>query len=125
MILGMEARQLGKAIAAGRVLIGAALIAAPERITLPWIGRDARRPGARVLARALGARDLVLGGGALASSDDGLAVWLAAAAVADAVDFAATVAGGDAIPLTGRMSVGSLALGGAVLGVVAVAHARR
>jgi hypothetical protein len=125
MILGMEAHQLGKAVAAGRVLIGAALISAPERLTLPWIGRDARRPGAQVLARALGARDVVLGSGALASSEDRLAFWLAAGAVADAVDFAATVAAGDAIPLAGRVSVGGLALGGAVLGVVAVAGGRR
>ncbi len=88
---------------------------------MPWIGREGTHAGAKVLGRALGARDLVLGAGAIASSDEHLPAWLIAATVADSTDFLATVTGGRTLPLSGRMLVSALALGGAVLGVASLA----
>src|ERR671914_293050 len=78
-----------------------------------WIGKQARLPGAEVLARAVGARDLALGLGglqAVARNDGSARPWLAAAAVCDAVDFGATKAAGNRIPR--EASNGVLAIAG-------------
>ena len=85
---------LARGLAAGRVTVGAALCAAPE-LAAPWVGADARRPGTRVIIRAMGARDAAIGFGALASARDPaqLQRWLIAGSASDAVDFAATLAG--------------------------------
>ena len=120
----MDARSLGRAVAVGRIGFGLGLILAPERLTGPWLGRDARRAGTHVVARGLGARDVGLGAGALAAGKDALPGWLAAAVVADVADLAATLAAGDSIPLSGRVLVGALASGGAGLGIAALAGLR-
>jgi hypothetical protein len=120
----MDARSLGRAVAVGRIGFGLGLILAPERVTGPWLGRDARRAGTRVAARGLGARDVGLGAGALAAGEDALAVWLAAAVAGDLADLTATLAAGDSLPLSGRLLVGALAAGGAGLGAVALAGLR-
>ena len=77
---------------AGRVGIGAALCASPQLAAL-WVGADGRRSGARVLTRALGARDAALGLGTFAAAGDpgGLRLWLLASSLSDAVDLAATL----------------------------------
>ena len=81
--------------AAGRVLIGATLFVAPDRAAAPWVGDDARTEGARVIVRALGARDAALGAGTLAAAGDAaqLRRWLLASSASDAADFVATLAG--------------------------------
>ena len=121
----MTAPMIARFVAAGRIGFGVALIVAPERVTSPWLGSDAGRPGARVVTRGLGARDLALGVGALAAADSELQPWVAGAIVADTVDLVATVAAGRSLPLTGRALVGAVAAGGAVLGTVALAGLRR
>jgi hypothetical protein len=71
---------------------------------------------------------VALGAGALASGgsgDEALQAWVAGAVVADAADLAATLAAGDSLPLFGRAFVGSIAAGGAALGVVALLGLRR
>jgi hypothetical protein len=125
MISRMSPRLLARSTAAARVLFGVVLLARPELLTAPWIGRDATRPGPKVLAQAVGARDLALGAGALACDDAALALWLAAAVLADGADRVATVAAGDSLPLTGRVLVSATALGGVVLGTTALAGLRR
>src|SRR5919206_1662762 len=88
-------RMLGGLISVGRLLFGVAFIAQPHLMERAWIGKQARLPGARLLTRAVGARDLTLGLGGLqaAARNDGSAQpWMAAAAVCDAVDFGATLA---------------------------------
>src|ERR671915_186208 len=77
-------RILAGLISFGRFLFGVAFIAKPELMERAWIGKQARLPGAQLLARAVGARDLALGLGGLQAlrRDDGSArPWLAAAAV--------------------------------------------
>jgi hypothetical protein len=73
----MNAALSARLVAAGRIGFGVALILTPRRVTSPWLGRDAGRAGTRVLSRGLGARDLALGLGALAVSEDQLRPWIA------------------------------------------------
>lgn len=120
----MNAVLTARLIAAGRVGFGVALILAPQRVTAPWLGRDARRAGTQVISRGLGARDLVLGAGALVTPEAQLRPWVAAALVADTTDLMAAVAAGDSLPLTGRMLVGAVASAGAALGAAALAGLR-
>jgi hypothetical protein len=90
-----QAHTAARALAAGRVLIGATLLAAPDLAAAPWVGDDARTTGARVVVRALGARDAALGAGTLAAAGDRsqLRRWLLASAACDAADFLATLRG--------------------------------
>jgi hypothetical protein len=101
-------RALAGLISLGRLLFGIALIAEPKLLERAWIGKQARVPGAQVLARAVGARDLAvgLGGVQAVARDDGSArPWLGAAAICDAVDFGATLAAGRRIPREPRNGV--------------------
>ena len=71
------------AVAAGRAAIGVTALAWPAAPSRPWVGAAADDLGVRVFARALGARDLALGLGALAAlqGQDGSApAWVAAGA---------------------------------------------
>jgi len=90
----MELRQAIRQTGAGRIGMGAALLAKPD-IAYGWIGGEADGRGAQVLIRALGIRDLVIGAGVAAKAGDskGLRPWLLAGIAADAVDLAATLSG--------------------------------
>ena len=103
----MEPRDLALLNARGRMAIGAALLVAPRLIGPMWIGDDGDRPAVKLLARALGVRDLVVGLGTAVALDRGAPVrgWLEGAAVADTVDFVATLAARDSIPQNGRRGV--------------------
>jgi hypothetical protein len=100
----------------GRAAIGAALIAAPALVTQGWLGDDARTDAARVLGRALGARDAALGLGLVQALSSGGSArpWLQAAALADAVDASATLLAWKRLPPAGRAGVLALAAGSAV-----------
>jgi hypothetical protein len=92
--MGGQAQIAARAIAAGRVVIGAAPCVAPD-LTAHWAGADARTPGAQLITRALGARDAALGVGTLAAAGDPVQLrrWLLVSSACDAADFAATLAG--------------------------------
>ena len=105
-------RALAGLISFGRLLFGVAFIADPKLMDRAWIGKQARVPGAQVLARAVGARDLALGLGgvqAVAQNDGSARPWLGAAAICDAVDFGATLAAGRRIPRQPRNGVLAIA----------------
>jgi hypothetical protein len=105
-------RLLATVLSFGRFLFGVAFIAEPKLMDRAWIGKQARLPGAQLLARAVGARDLALGAGglqALTRDDGSAAPWLAAASVCDAVDFGATLAAGRRIPSDARNGVLAIA----------------
>ena len=112
----MDAKQTAKINGVGRAVIGAALTVAPALAARGWIGEDSDRPGGRVLGRALGVRDLVLGAGLLQAIDAGAPTrgWIAAAAAADAVDAAATLLNWSDLPRAGRIGILVLATGSAV-----------
>ena len=113
----MRPSTLAIAFGAGRVLVGAALLATPGPITRAWVG-DAGAP-AQLLGRCLGARDAVIGGGLVAAvaRDRDPRPWLVGGVLADTVDGAATIASGRLIPGTGRAGTVALASGSALFGV--------
>jgi hypothetical protein len=115
-------RAIAALIAAGRALLGLALLAAPRRAAQGWLGAEAQRPAVVELLRGIGARDLVLGAGVLATLRDGAdpVPWMAAAALADAADAAAALAVGDGIPPGGRWATVAIAGGAALAGAVIV-----
>jgi hypothetical protein len=105
-------RILAVVISLARVLFGVAFIARPTLMDRAWIGKQARVPGAQLLGRAVGARDLVLGLGGLQAvprQDGSARPWLAAAGICDAVDFGATWAAGRTIPRQARNGVLAIA----------------
>src|SRR5829696_5386331 len=117
-------RALAALISLGRFLFGAAFIARPKLLEEGWIGRQARLPGAQVLGRAVGARDLTLGLGglqALARDDGSARPWLAAAAVCDSVDLGATYAAGRRTPRGSRNGVLAIASLSSLLSAAAAA----
>lgn len=120
-------RILTAVISLGRILFGTVFIAQPKIMDQGWIGRQARLPGAQVLARGVGARDLALGlGGVQAAvrSDGSARAWMAAAALCDAVDFGATWSAGRRIPRKQRASVLVIASGAAALSAIAAIGSR-
>ncbi len=117
-------RMLAGLISFGRFVFGVAFIAQPGLMERGWIGKQARLPGAQVLARAVGARDLALGLGglqAVARGDGSARPWLSAAATCDAVDFGATWTAGRGIPRQARTVVLAIAGVFALLSAVAAA----
>jgi hypothetical protein len=105
-----------------RVALGLSLIAAPRLAMAGWLGRDAGRGSAHVLARALGARDMAIGAGVLASLGGGgsLRPWLLGGLVADATDLAATLVQQDDLPRTAVPLIASAAGAGIALGAYAL-----
>lgn len=121
----MSPSTLARALGLARLGFGAALIALPERLAEPWIGRDAESRGTQVAVRGLGARDLVLGAGVAVSDGRDRQRWLAAGIVGDVADLSATLAAGKSVPLRGRILVGLLAEAGIAMGGAALAGLRR
>ena len=113
----MSPRDIAIAQARGRIALGAGALLAPGLVGRTWIGRDAGRDAVKVLARAVGARDVALGLGIVIAIDRGAPVrgWLEGAALADAADFLATLLAGGALPRAARGGV--LALAGASAGL--------
>lgn len=89
----MDYRQLARTLAAGRIVVGTALVLLPGTVAGAWIGPVSRDKGAKVIVRAAGVRDLTIGAGtmqALANGDPARS-WVLAGAVSDLVDGVATV----------------------------------
>lgn len=88
----MDPRLLIRLLACARIGLGIALFAAPRTAARMWLRREVS-PAAGVLARGLGARDLVLGIGMLVTVDDGgdIDPWMDAGIAADAADASAAL----------------------------------
>lgn len=86
-----DPRTLALGLAGIRLGIGGVLTVAPQFGARLWIGPDTGGPGTRVLARALGARDVVLGYRTLRAVQQGepVAGWLQIGAMADTADVVA------------------------------------
>jgi hypothetical protein len=119
-------RLLAGGLAVNRILFGANYLARPESARQSWIGRAARKPGARVMIRSQGARDVALGLGALwalaGGRDADAHAWMAAHAIADGADLAATWVARDRLPKR-RVRL-AMAIAGGSTAVAAVAAAR-
>jgi hypothetical protein len=118
----MDLLSLARVHAAGRVAMGAALMLAPARIGGAWVGRLGRRPQAQVVTTALGARDVGIGAGALLAlaQGSGARPWIAAGALADAADVAATLRGRGSLPPLAVAGVSVLAAGSVAFGLRAL-----
>lgn len=117
----MSPRTLAQVIAAGRVVIGAALLVAPTPITRRWVGEDeGGRVGARVLAMGLGGRDVVVGAGvltALSAGGDSAKPWLIGSIVADVCDMAAILRASRELDTSAVAGTAIVAGGAAAAGV--------
>jgi hypothetical protein len=115
-------RRGATAVAAGRVALGVTALAWPAVPARPWVGAAADGVAARVFGRALGARDLALGLGALAALQGPAAgagsarAWVAAGALSDALDVAASLASWRELPRVTRWLVVASAGGAALAG---------
>lgn len=117
-------RLAGRALALGRIAVGAVFVAAPGPTTRAWLGAEHEDdPGREIAVRGLGARDVVLGVGALVALRSGgdartAARWVEAGVVADLADTAATLVaegGGDRQrALSAAVAIGAAATGLAV-----------
>jgi hypothetical protein len=107
-----------------RVAYGLGLVAAPEKLALRWLGPSASTPATQVPLRALGVREAILHGGAIAAVLAGRPVrpWLAASIAGDLSDIAATVAGRAGLPDEAPVATADVA-GASVAISVAVAVA--
>ena len=115
-------RRGATAVAVGRVALGVTALAWPSIPARPWVGAAADDVAARVFGRALGARDLALGLGALAAlqgpaAETGSArAWVAAGALSDALDVVASVSSWRELPRVTRWLVAASAGGAALAG---------
>jgi hypothetical protein len=102
-----------------RVAYGAALIAAPERLALRWLGPAAGAPPTQVPLRGLGAREIVVHGAAIAAALHGkpLRPFLAASVAGDLADIVATAAGRRGLPAGAAPATLAVAGGSALLTV--------
>jgi hypothetical protein len=94
-------RSLVRLPALNRMLFGVGYLIAPGRMGGAWVGRQASKPQIHVLTRALGARDLVLGLGALvalSAGEEEARRWFTAHALADGTDLVATVIAREKLP---------------------------
>jgi len=113
------------AVAAGRVALGVTALAWPSVPARPWVGAAADDLAARVFGRALGGRDVALGLGALAAlqhpaaEPGSAAAWVAAGALSDALDVAASLASWRDLPRFTRWLVAGSAGGAALTGAAA------
>lgn len=108
----MSARDLARVLAAARVAIGTALLVAPRLSLGVWLGRDAAAGAVSAPGRALGIREVVLGGLALHVVDRPRvgARMLRALAMCDAVDVLATLAARRSLPSASVAAISAMAL---------------
>jgi hypothetical protein len=113
-------------VAGSRIAFGAALLAAPERLTRALAGRNGKHAGNQLLARAAGGRDAVLGTAAAIALARGRdpRTWTAAQLGIDLTDLAAAAAMREGLPRATRKIWLSMAGGGtAVLAAALAAQA--
>ena len=89
------------------------MLVTPGLFARLWIGASGRSPGVRVLTRAVGIRDVVLGLGLLRSTELGHDdhSWLVLGAASDAVDALATLAAFRHLPRVRRWIIVASAAG--------------
>ncbi len=99
--MNLDERSVAKAIAAGRMALGASYSLAPGLALRLWPAKGSHTdPAARFLARSTGVRDLAIGVGTLFAlqKDAPVRGWLEAGALADAGDAVAVVLGARHLP---------------------------
>jgi hypothetical protein len=122
----MDLRGVVRAVSVGRLAIGAGMVLAPRVLGAAWVGEGAHAPGAAVMTRAFAAREAFLGGATYALIDTPAApAVVAAGALCDGVDLAATLLERDALPTPAVVAVGTAAAGALVGGLAYAAALAR
>jgi len=120
--------KLATGLAVKRILFGIGYLIAPAQTGRGWIGPMADREQTAVFTRALGARDLALGAGALWALRSGRGQarqWFMAHAVADSTDLVATLRARDALPRSGFRLAAVMAAGSTAIAAAAAISLRR
>jgi hypothetical protein len=106
----VNAVNVARALAVGRIAVGAGLLVAPK-LAAGWVGPDAERDSGQVLTRALGVRDFAMGLIALhtAAHPQVGPRWQRTLAGCDAVDLTATLLARRSLPAQGVASVVAIA----------------
>lgn len=97
----MSAAGVAKAVSAGRLVFGVAMMAAPAKIMAGWVGeREAQRPAMDMLTRSFGAREILLGflGVHVAGTPGVGKRTIAAMSLLDLTDLTVTIARRDNLP---------------------------
>ncbi len=115
----MDRRTAATLLAAGRVVIGTALFAAPRQVADGWLGEAGAAPATHFALRGLGARDAAIGLGALLANSTGRNDdhWIEAGIVADLGDAAGVLMARDGLPFRAWASTALIAGGAAALGL--------
>ncbi len=115
----MSPRAAARALAAGRIGFGAALLLTPKLLARRWLGELAERPAVLALVRSIGVRDLVMGAIALHTLDHPEVGprWQATCAVVDTTDLLVTVAARADLPRAGMVNTALVAGGAAAAGL--------
>lgn len=114
----MDDRELARAYASGRVVIGLLALLFPGWMVSALVGGERDRV-AKTLGRMLGVRDAVIGAGALVALQEEkvpLRPWMTYGAVADGVDAVAILLAFRSLPKWRRFLMLALAVGGAATG---------
>lgn len=121
-------KTMAVALALNRTAFGLNYLVRPEQARTSWIGRAARLPGAQVMIRSQGIRDVVLGAGALRAAAlgdaDQLRTWAAGHAVCDAADLLVTWLARDRLPAKQAQLAMAVAAGSTVVGAAAASLIR-
>jgi hypothetical protein len=103
-----QARLAAQALAGVRLLIGVVALVWPAAALKPGAGPEmADQPGGRLLGRALGARDVALGAGAIVAMrhEGPVRGWIEAGGLADSGDALATIIAFGQLPKRTRWAV--------------------
>ena len=121
-------RALAAGLALNRAAFGLNYLLRPGQARTSWIGRAARKPGAQVMIRSQGVRDVALGAGALRALARGdareLRAWVASHAVCDLADLMATWTARDDLPERRARMAMAIAATSTLVGGVAAAGLR-
>jgi hypothetical protein len=117
----MDDKQKAAVFGAIRLGVGTGLVVAPGFAGRVWVGPDADGPGAKVFARAIGARDVLLGLRTMTAvrSEREARHWLVSGYAADAADAAATVIAWRNLTPARRMLMPAIAAAVGTLGYLA------
>ncbi len=115
----MNPRQGARALAIGRVALGAGLLLAPGAVGRGWLGELAGRPAIQSVLRGFGVRDMVIGMIAMHTLENPQVGprWQRTCAACDAVDAVAALAAARDLPLRGTLGVAVLGGGAAAAGL--------
>lgn len=115
----MDDRDTARMLAWARIGVGSVLFLMPRMSASTWTGREEPEFPTKMMVRALGARDLIIGVGLAAALESGRSAssWLQAGAAADASDALGTL--GSARDLGALRALGLFVIeaGAAVLGL--------